>query len=45
MILVLSTLCLAYCQSISAFFVDLLGGGEGDWDPRRSKEVNCEILL
>jgi solute carrier family 45, member 1/2/4 len=39
-VLVISTLCLAYCQDISAIFVDLFGGGEGDWDPKRIKQVS-----
>ncbi|EIW82085.1 MFS general substrate transporter [Coniophora puteana RWD-64-598 SS2] len=37
--LVVSTLALAYCQTIAAFFVDAYGGGAGDWDPSRSKQV------
>jgi hypothetical protein len=46
-VLVFSTLALAYCQSIAAFFVDLFGGGLGDWDPERMKQVNsiCGIEL
>ena len=38
-VLVFSTLVIAYCQPIAAFFVDILGGGVGDWDPERRKEV------
>ncbi|KAH7930748.1 MFS general substrate transporter [Leucogyrophana mollusca] len=38
--LVLSTLALAYCQSIAGFFVDLFGGGAGDWDPERTKQAS-----
>ena len=38
--LVVSTLALAYCQSIAAFLVDAYGGGAGDWDPSRSKQVS-----
>jgi solute carrier family 45, member 1/2/4 len=30
---------LAYCENIAAFFVDLLGGGQGDWDPKRTHQV------
>ncbi|KAF9247328.1 hypothetical protein BU15DRAFT_38749 [Melanogaster broomeanus] len=37
--LVFSTLGLAYCQSAAAFFVDLFGGGAGDWDPEWQKQV------
>ncbi|KAL4076097.1 major facilitator superfamily domain-containing protein [Scleroderma yunnanense] len=37
--LVVATLGLAYCQNIAAFFVDLYGGGYGDWDPDRAKQV------
>jgi len=39
-VLVVSTLVLAYCQPIAAFFVDLFGGGVGDWDPIRKKHVS-----
>ncbi|KIL00599.1 hypothetical protein PAXRUDRAFT_8078 [Paxillus rubicundulus Ve08.2h10] len=38
--LVFSTTALAYCQSVAAFFVDLFGGGAGDWDPVRQKQVS-----
>ncbi|KAF9226586.1 MFS general substrate transporter [Gyrodon lividus] len=38
--LVLSTTALAFCQSAAAFFVDLFGGGAGDWDPERQKQVS-----
>jgi solute carrier family 45 protein 1/2/4 len=41
--LVFSTALLAYCQSIASFFVDLFGGGVGDWDPERQKQV-CRRL-
>jgi hypothetical protein len=37
--LVISTLTLAYCQEIAAFFVDSLGVGEGDWDEKRNDKV------
>ena len=40
--LVISTLTIAYCREIAAFFVDLFGGGLGDWDPKRQAQV---ILL
>jgi solute carrier family 45 protein 1/2/4 len=39
-VLVVSTLALAYCQNIAAFFVDIFGGGAGDWDPKRIKQVS-----
>lgn len=35
----MATLVLAYCENIAAFFVDLIGGGEGDWDPKRNLQV------
>lgn len=38
-LLVVSTLVLAFCQNIAAFFVDLFGGSAGDWDPKRAKQV------
>ncbi|OAX44531.1 MFS general substrate transporter [Rhizopogon vinicolor AM-OR11-026] len=38
--LVVSTLALAYCQNIAGFFVDIFGGGAGDWDPERTKQVS-----
>lgn len=37
--LVVSTLALAYCQDIAGFFVDIFGGGAGDWDPERTKQA------
>ncbi|KAG1783214.1 major facilitator superfamily domain-containing protein [Suillus placidus] len=37
--LVISTLALAYCQNIAGFFVDIFGGGAGDWDPERTKQA------
>lgn len=37
--LVVSTLALAYCQSIAGFFVDIFGGGAGDWDPDRTRQA------
>lgn len=37
--LIVATSALAYCKSIAAFFVDLYGGGFGDWDPERAKQV------
>ncbi|KAJ2985714.1 hypothetical protein NUW54_g10059 [Trametes sanguinea] len=38
-VLVISTLTIAYCREIAAFFVDLLGGGAGSWDPKYGKSV------
>ncbi|EJD01423.1 MFS general substrate transporter [Fomitiporia mediterranea MF3/22] len=38
-VLCFSTLILAYCQEIAAFFVDAFGGGEGSWDPKRDRQV------
>ncbi|KAG2095085.1 MFS general substrate transporter [Suillus discolor] len=44
--LVVSTLALAYCQNIAGFFVDIFGGGAGDWDPERTKQaVNVAISI
>lgn len=37
--LVISTLTIAYCREIASFFVDVLGGGAGSWDPKYSKTV------
>jgi len=39
LVLVISTITLAYCQSIAAFLVDILGGGAGSWDPKWTKSV------
>lgn len=38
-VLVISTFTLAYCKELAAFFVDLVGAGEGSWDPKRNKVV------
>lgn len=38
-VLVFSTITLAYCQNIAAFFVDIFGGGAGSWDPKWVKSV------
>ncbi|CDO71304.1 hypothetical protein BN946_scf184908.g61 [Trametes cinnabarina] len=38
-VLVISTLTIAYCREIAALFVDLLGGGAGSWDPKYAKSV------
>lgn len=42
--LVISTLTLAYCQEIAAFFVDLLGVGEGDWDEKRNDKASSTAI-
>ncbi|KAF8974437.1 hypothetical protein BDZ97DRAFT_1646725 [Flammula alnicola] len=34
--LVISTITLAYCNELAAFFVDLFGVGAGDWTERRN---------
>ncbi|PCH41129.1 MFS general substrate transporter [Wolfiporia cocos MD-104 SS10] len=39
LVLVISTVTLAYCQNIAAFLVDILGGGAGSWDPKWTKSV------
>lgn len=45
-VLALSMFALAYCREIAAFFVDILGGGAGDWDPKRLAQVsNTAIVL
>ena len=38
-VLCISTLILAYCKELSAFFVDIFGGGAGSWDPERENQV------
>ncbi|KAH8118363.1 MFS general substrate transporter [Phellopilus nigrolimitatus] len=38
-VLCLSTLILAYCKEIATLFVDVIGGGEGSWDPKRQGQV------
>lgn len=43
--LVISTLTLAYCEELAAFFVDLIGVGAGDWDEKRNKQVSYLIPL
>lgn len=42
--LVISTLTLAYCQEIAAFFVDSLGVGEGDWDEKRNEKASSVAI-
>lgn len=44
-LLVISGLGLAFTEAIARGLVDIGGGGEGDWDPRRAKlvrSVQCE---
>ncbi|KAI6034373.1 MFS general substrate transporter [Pisolithus microcarpus] len=44
--LVAAILGLAYCVSMAALLVDLYGGGFGDWDPERDKQVtNVAIAI
>ncbi|KAJ3716334.1 hypothetical protein DFJ43DRAFT_1006864 [Lentinula guzmanii] len=38
-VLVVSTLVLAYCEALAAFFVDLFQVGAGDWDDKRTTRV------
>ncbi|KAF5390590.1 hypothetical protein D9757_002692 [Collybiopsis confluens] len=38
-VLIISTLVLAYCEALAAFFVDLFQVGAGDWDEKRSRRV------
>ena len=42
-VLLVATLVLAYCQPIAAFVVDLFQGGEGDWDPKRNRDVRISV--
>ncbi|TFK43415.1 major facilitator superfamily domain-containing protein [Crucibulum laeve] len=42
--LVVSTLTLAYCQSLAEFFVDLFGVGVGDWDQKRIESVKSTAI-
>ncbi|OCH92906.1 MFS general substrate transporter [Obba rivulosa] len=45
-VLCISTITLAYCKSIAAVFVDLVGGGAGSWDPKWETAVqNTAIWL
>ncbi|KAH8999258.1 MFS general substrate transporter [Lactarius akahatsu] len=39
-VLVVSTLTLAYCQDIASLFVDVLRTGAGDWDPKQRKQAS-----
>ena len=42
-VLCLSALILAYCKEIASFFVDVFGGGEGSWDPKRQVQVSVVV--
>jgi len=45
-VLMVSTVILAYCKDIAGFLVDLFGVGEGSWDPQRNKTLqNTAIWL
>ncbi|THH32903.1 hypothetical protein EUX98_g1246 [Antrodiella citrinella] len=44
MVLVVSTVILAYCKDIAGFFVDLFGVGEGSWDPLRNSTVKSTAI-
>ena len=44
-LLVISGLGLAFTEAIARGLVDLGGGGEGDWDPRRAKLVRPALEL
>ncbi|KAH9045555.1 MFS general substrate transporter [Lactarius pseudohatsudake] len=39
-VLVVSTLTLAYCQDIASLFVDVFRTGAGDWDPKQRKQAS-----
>ena len=43
--LVFSTITLAYCQVLAAFFVDLFGVGAGDWDEARNHRVRHALCV
>ncbi|TCD70851.1 hypothetical protein EIP91_001542 [Steccherinum ochraceum] len=46
LVLMVSTVTLAYCKDIAGFLVDLFGVGEGSWDPQRNKtSQNTAIWL
>ena len=40
----MSTLILAYCKQLATFIVDLFGGGQGDWDPKRADYVTSTAI-
>lgn len=45
MLLVFSGLGLAFTPPIAEALVDLAGGGEGDWDPRRAELVRFTEIV
>jgi solute carrier family 45 protein 1/2/4 len=40
-LLIVSGLGLAFTEAIAKSFVDLFGGGQGDWDPKSVKMVSA----
>jgi len=42
-VLVFSTLVLAFCKELAAFFVDAAQIGAGDWDEHRNARVSSCI--
>jgi len=40
MLLVFSGLGLAFTETLARALVDLVGGGQGSWDPRRAELVS-----
>ncbi|KAF8165226.1 major facilitator superfamily domain-containing protein [Crassisporium funariophilum] len=42
--LVISTLTLAYCKELAAFFVDLAAVGDGDWTEKRADRVSSTSI-
>ncbi|KAL4242080.1 MFS general substrate transporter [Abortiporus biennis] len=43
-VLVFSTITLAYCEVFAGVFVDMIGAGEGSWDPKRNKDVKSTAI-
>ncbi|XP_006460230.1 hypothetical protein AGABI2DRAFT_117192 [Agaricus bisporus var. bisporus H97] len=43
--LVISTLTLAYCEPLAAFWVDLLSVGSGDWDDARNQRAKSTAII
>ncbi|KAI0269128.1 MFS general substrate transporter [Gloeopeniophorella convolvens] len=43
-VLVVSTMALAYCQEIAAVFVDIFHIGAGDWDPKQHKQASSVAI-
>jgi solute carrier family 45 protein 1/2/4 len=44
-LLVFSGLALAFTEPIAAVIVDLFGGGQGDWDPKRARYVSYPLRV